>query len=87
MYRQSGPSILPQIFRDIVSNPFGAYEDQDFSIFRADLVQVLDQFRPLLEIAADLDDLLDVVVRGQLHGTNVDLDHILQEVLHKSFRE
>lgn len=64
MYRQSGPTILPQIFRDVVSNPFGPYEDQNLGIFGADLIQVLDQFCPLLEIAADLDDLLDVVVGG-----------------------
>lgn len=87
MYRQRGPTILPQIFRDVVSHPFGPYENQDFGIFRADLIQVFDQFRPLLEIAADLDDLLDVVVRSQLHGTDVDLDHILQEVLYKSFHQ
>jgi len=84
VYRQSGPTVLPQIFRDVVSNPFGPYEDQDLCIFSADLIQVLDQFGPLLEIAADLNDLLDVVVGSQLHGTNVDLDHILQEVLQKS---
>lgn len=64
VYRQSGPTILPQIFRDIISNPFSPYKNQDFGIFRADLIQVLDQFRPLLEIAADLDDLLDVMIRG-----------------------
>lgn len=86
MYCQSGPTVLPQIFRDVIGNSFGPYEDQDFGIFRTDLIQVLDQFRALLEIAADLDDLLDVVVGGQLHGTDVDLDHILQEVLRKSSR-
>lgn len=83
MYRQSRPTILPQVFRDVIGDSFRPHENQDFSILRTNLIQVLDQFRALLEIAADLDNLLDVVVGRQLHGPNVDLDHILQEVLQK----
>jgi hypothetical protein len=42
---------------------------------------VLDKLRPLVKVAADLDDLRDVVVGGQLHRANVDLDEVVEEVL------
>ena len=46
-----------------------------------DLVEVLDELRTLLKVAANLNNLLDVVIGGQLRGSDVDLNEVLQEVL------
>ena len=80
---QSWPSVLTEVLGDVVRNTLGANEDEHLRVLLADLVQVLDELRPLLEVADDLDDLLDVVVGSELHRTNVDLNEVLQEVLMK----
>lgn len=78
---QGRPTILTEVLCDIVRYSFGPDEDEHLRIFLADLIQVLDEFRALLKIAADFYDLLDIVVGGELRRTNVDLDEVLQEVL------
>jgi hypothetical protein len=78
---QCGPTVLTEILSDIIGHPFGSNKDKDFGILCANLVQVLDQFVPLFEVTDNIDDLLDVMVGGQLHGSYVDLDHILEEIL------
>jgi hypothetical protein len=40
-----------------------------------------DQLSTLLEVAADFDNLLDVVVGSEFHRPDVNLDHVFQEVL------
>lgn len=42
---------------------------------------MLDELVALLKLAADFDNLLDVMVCSELHGANVDLDGIAQEIL------
>ena len=78
---QGRPSILPEVFGDIVGNTLSTDEDEDLGILLTNLIKVLDELRPLLEVADDLNDLLNVVVRGEFHRANVNLDEILQEVL------
>lgn len=83
---QRGPPILTEILCDVVRNTLGADEDEDLGVLLGDLLEVLDELGPLLEVAHDLDNLLDVVVRSKLHGTNVDLDEVLQEILYHNTR-
>lgn len=78
---QRWPSILTEVLGDVVRDSFCADEDQHLGVFLTDLVEVLDEFRPLLEVAADLHNLLDIVVGGKLCRTDVNLDEVLQEVL------
>lgn len=42
---------------------------------------MLEELRPLLEVSADDDVLLNVVVRSELHRADVDLHKVVQEVL------
>lgn len=81
MNGESRPAVLAEVLGDIVRDTLRAHEDEDLCILGTDLVEVLDQFASLLKIAANFDDLLDVVVRGKFHGTDVALNHILQEIL------
>ena len=76
---QRGPPILTEILCDVVRNTLGADEDEDLGVLLGDLLEVLDKLSPLLEVADDLDNLLDVVVGSELHGTDVDLDEVLQK--------
>lgn len=76
------PAILTQIFGDIVRNPLCTNKNQDFSILLANLVKMFDQLVAFFEVTADFDDLRDVVIGRKLHGTNVNLNEILQEILH-----
>ena len=72
-----------EILRNVVRDTLSTDKDQHLRMLLADLVEVLDELRPLLKVADDLDDLLDVVVGSELHRTNVDLNEFLQEVLMK----
>jgi hypothetical protein len=78
---ESRPSVHTQILGDVVRNAFRANEDKNFGVFSADLIQMLDQLGPFLKLAANADNLLDVVVGSELHGSDVTLDKILQEIL------
>lgn len=80
MNRQSGPAILPQVLGQIVRNPLGSNKDQDLGVLLTDHVQVLDQFSSLLKVGADLDELGNVVVHFEFHGTDVDLNKVVLEV-------
>ena len=79
---QRWPSVLTEVLGDVVGDTLRAHEDEDLGVFLRDLFEVLAELRPLLKVTYDLNDLLDVVVRGKLHGADVDLDEVLQEVLH-----
>ena len=79
---QRWPSVLTEVLGDVVGDTLRAHEDEDLGVFLRDLLEVLAKLRPLLKVTYDLNDLLDVVVRGELHGADVDLDEVLQEVLH-----
>lgn len=81
MDSKSRPPVHAEIFSDIVRNSFGTNEDEDFGVLSADLIQVFDQLRPLLKLTANGDDLLNVVIGCELHGPDVTLNEILQEVL------
>lgn len=75
-----GPSILSEVLGDVVGDSLGGGEDDDLGVLVRDGVKVLDELASLLEVSADLDDLGDVVVGGELHGSNVDLDGVLEEI-------
>lgn len=81
MDRERRPSVLTKVLGDIIRNPFGGHEDEHLGILCADFLKVIDKLCPLLEVAANFDNLLDVVVGGQLHRSDVDLDHVLEEIL------
>ena len=79
---QCWPSILTEVLCDIVRNTFCADENEYLRVLLTDLVEVLNELRPLLKVTADLDNLLDVVVGRQLSRADVNLDEVLQEVLY-----
>ena len=69
---KSRPAVLTEVFGNVVRNTFRSDKYQYFSILSADLIKMFDQLGALLKVAADFDDLLDVVVGGKLHGPYVD---------------
>jgi hypothetical protein len=75
------PAILAKVFRDIIRDPLSANKDENLSVLSADNIKMLDQLGALLKVAADFNDLGDVMIRRELHGTNVDLNKVLQEIL------
>lgn len=81
MDSKSWPSVLTEVFGDVVRNTFRSDEYQYLGILSTDLIKMFDQFGALLEIAADFNELLNVVVGGELHRSDVDLDHVFQEIL------
>ena len=81
MNRQSRPAVLPKVLGNVVGDTLRAHEDEDLGVFLRDLLEVLAELRPLLKVTYDLNDLLDVVVGSELHGADVDLNEVLQEVL------
>ena len=78
---KGGPAILTEVFGDIVRYTLSGNEDENLGILCTDLVEVLDELVSLFEVAANLDDLLDIGVSGELHGADVDLDRVSQEIL------
>lgn len=78
---EGGPPVLTKILGNIICYPLGANEDENLRVLLTDLIQVLDEFITLLEVAADFHDLLDVVICGQFKGANVDLNEVFQEIL------
>ena len=76
------PTVLAEVLGNVICDTLRANEDEDLCVFLRDLFEVLAELRPLLKVTYDLNDLLDVVVRGELHGADVDLDEVLQKVLH-----
>lgn len=78
---QCRPSVLPEVLGDVVCDTLRADEDEHLGILLADLVEVLDELRPLLKLSTDLDDLGNVVVGGELHGSDVHLNEVLEEIL------
>jgi hypothetical protein len=81
MNSQGRPSVLAEVFGDVVRDTFGAHEDQNFCVLGANLVQVLGQFASFLKVAANFDNLRNIVVGGELHRTDVDLYHVFEKVL------
>jgi len=75
------PTILAQVLGNIICDTLRPDKDEDLRILATDLVKVLDELVALLKVAADFNDLLDVVIGGEFHRANVDLNKILQEVL------
>ena len=66
-----------EILRNVVRDTLSTDKDQHLRMLLADLVEVLEELRPLLKVADDLDDLLDVMVGSEHHGADVDLDEVL----------
>ena len=79
------PAVLSEEASDLVGDTLGASEDKALVVLVFhDLLEVLDHLVALLEFGNDLDDLGDAVVGGQVHGTDVDLDEVVLEVLGES---
>lgn len=79
--RKSRPSVLAEVFGDVVGNTFCANEDKNFCVLGAYLVEVLGKLATLLKVTANFHNLCDVVVGGEFHRANVDLNHVFEEVL------
>jgi hypothetical protein len=76
------PAVLSEEASDLVGDTLGASEDEALVVLVLhDLLEVLDHLVALLELGNDLDDLGDAVVGGKVHGTDVDLDEVVLEVL------
>lgn len=78
---KSGPSVLTKVFCNIVCDSLRPDENEHLRVFLAHLIQMLDQLSALLKVAANFDNLLDVMIRCQLHRADIDLNEVLQEVL------
>lgn len=78
------PTVLTKVFRDVVCDPLSADKDENLSVLSADDIKMFDQLAAFLEVAADFDDLGNVMVRSELHRTNIDLDKVFQEILEKN---
>lgn len=74
------PPVLPEVLGEVIGNSLGSSEDDDLGVLLGDGVEVLDKLSSLLEVGADLNELLDVVVSGELHGSDVDLDGVRKEI-------
>ena len=81
MDRQGGPAVLAKEASDVVSNTLGANKDKDLVLLVIhDLLEMLNHAVTLLHVANNLDDLSDTVVGSKVHGTNVDLNEVLEEI-------
>jgi hypothetical protein len=81
MDSKGGPAVLSEILCQVIGDPFRASENQNFGVLLTYLVKVLDQFATFLEVGANFDDLLNVMVGCEVHGPNVDLNEVFQEIL------
>lgn len=80
---KSWPAVLTEVFGDVVRNAFRPNKYEYLSVLRADLIKMSDQLSALLEVTADFDNLLDVMVGSEFHRPDVDLNHVFQEVLQR----
>jgi hypothetical protein len=74
---------LAQEAGDLISHTLGACEDEALVrglLVLHDLLEVLNHLVALFALRHNLDNLSDAVVGSQIHGTNVDLNEISQEV-------
>ncbi len=78
------PAVLTEELGQVVSNTLGAGEDDHLAVLGRDGFEVANELAPLFELGADLDDLLDVVVGGELRRTDVDLSKVVEEVAGKT---
>lgn len=80
------PTVLTKVFRDIVCDPLSADKNENLSVLSANDIKMLDQLGAFLKVAADFDDLGNVMVRCELHRTNIDLDEVFQEILEENYQ-
>ena len=78
---QRRPAVLTKVFGNVVCYSLCTNEDENLGALLGDLIQVLDELGPLLEIAANFDDLGNVMIRSELHRSDVHLNEVFQEVL------
>jgi hypothetical protein len=78
---ERGPSVLTEETGNLVGNTLGTSENETLvgAVFH-DLLKVLDHLVTLLKVRNDLNNLVNAVVGGEFHGTNVDLNVVVQEV-------
>ena len=83
MNSEGWPPVMTKILCYVVGHSFSTDKDENFSIFLANLLQMLDEFVALLKLAANINDLLDIMVRSELHGADIDLNKITQKILQR----
>lgn len=79
------PTILTEILGDVVGHTLRTNENKYFGVFAADLIEMFDEFAALFEVGADFDMLSDVVVSSEFHRADVNLDHVVEEILRCKF--
>ena len=72
-----GPAVRTQVFGEVISDTFGSHENENFGVFLGDCLEVTQETGSLVVLGANLNNLCDVVIGGQLQGTNVDLDKVV----------
>lgn len=80
------PAVLTKVFRNLVCDPLCADKNENLSVLSADDIKMFDQLGAFLKVTADFDDLGDVMVRCELHRTNIDLDKVFQEILEENYQ-
>jgi len=80
------PTVLTKVFRDVVCDPLSADKDENLSVLSANDIKMFDQLGAFFKVAADFDDLGNVMVRCELHRTNIDLDEVFQEILEENYQ-
>jgi len=79
-----GPAVLAEESSDLVGNTLGASEDQDLVGLAGagvhELLEMPDHPIAFLGLGDNFDDLGDTMVRGEIHGADVDLDEIGEEI-------
>lgn len=81
---EGGPAVLAEVLGEVVSHALGAGENDDLAVLLRDGLEVTNELALLFEFGADFDNLLDVVVSGELSGTDVDLGEVVEEVASKT---
>ena len=75
------PTVLTKVFRNVVCDPLSADKNENLGVLSADDIKMFDQLGAFLKVAADFDDLSNVMIRCELHRTNINLDKVFQEIL------
>ena len=75
------PAFRTQILGDFIRYSFCCDEDEHFGIFGTYGLKMSIQLVPFLGRVTNFDDLSDVMVCGEFHGSYIYLDRVFEEVL------
>jgi hypothetical protein len=58
---------LAKVLCDVIRDPLGTNKNENLGVLGADDVKVFDQLRALLKVAADFNNLGNIMIRRKLH--------------------